>query len=77
MFLVGHGGIKLKTDLEIRVLTEGLNGNRSGTYNIEFGRTLRGATIQFQVDYKISQVYYDLDAGVIDSVDITHNVGVK
>lgn len=77
MFLVGHGALALKTDLEIGILPESLNGNRSGTYNIEFGRTLRGSTIQFQVDYKIFQVYYDIDAGFFDSVEINHTVEVK
>jgi len=75
-FLVGQGQIDLNNDEKIEIKTETIHGNRSGVYNIQFGRVLKGSTIQFDVNYDIVQVYYNTDAGVINSVDITHHVEV-
>ena len=75
LFLIGHGNTALKNDLDIGILDHTVSGNRSGSYNRDFGRVLRGATIGFNVDYKISQVFYDLNANVIDDIIINHTVG--
>jgi len=76
LFLIGHGNVELKTDLDIAIIESSVNGSRSGVYNNDFGRVLRGASIQFNVDYKISQVFYNTDSGLIDSVLIDHEVSV-
>lgn len=75
-FLVGQGQIDLNNNEKVEIKTESIHGNRSGVYNIDFGRVLKGSTIQFDVNYDIVQVYYNTDAGVIESVNITHNVEV-
>lgn len=75
LFLVGQGAKDLKTDLDIEIIIPSVSGGRSGIYNIDFGRTLRGSTIQFEVDYKITQCMYDTDAGLITDVIIDHTVG--
>ncbi len=77
LFLVGHGNISLMTDLDIGIVEHSLNGSRSGTYNVEFGRVLRGASMQFEVDYKMNQIFYDTSATVINEVVIDHTVSVK
>lgn len=74
LFLIGHGAKDLKTDLDIEIIIPSVSGGRSGIYNIDFGRTLRGSTIQFEVDYNISQTMYDTDAGLITDVTIDHTV---
>lgn len=76
LYLLGEGAAQLKNDLEIGIIHHTVSGNRSGAYNIEFGRTLRGASIQFDVDYKIEQVFYDTEAVDIASVSIDHTVSV-
>jgi hypothetical protein len=75
LYLVGHGKIELKDDLDIEIISTSVSGGRSGIYNIDFGRTLRGSTIQFEVDYKITQCLYDTEAGIITDVQIDHTVG--
>jgi len=79
LFLVGHGNISLKTDSDnmMEIVESSITGSRSGVYNIEFGRVLRGASIQFEVDYKISQVFYNTDVDVINDIIIDHTVSVK
>ena len=74
LFLVGQGAKDLKTDLDIEIIIPSVSGGRSGIYNLDFGRTLRGSTIQFEVDYRISQCMYDTDAGLITDVVIDHTV---
>ncbi len=74
LFLVGQEALDLKTDLDIEIITPTVSGGRSGIYNIDFGRTLRGSTIQFEVDYKISQCMYNTEAGLITNVVIDHTV---
>lgn len=76
LFLIGHGNVSLKEDLDIAIIESSVNGNRSGTYNNDFGRVLRGSSIQFEVDYKISQVFYNTDSGLINSLSIDHEVSV-
>lgn len=75
LFLSGQGARDLKNDLDIEIIIPSMSGGRSGIYNIDFGRTLRGSTIQFEVDYKISQCLYDTDAGLISDITINHTVG--
>lgn len=74
LFLLGQGAKDLKTDLDIEIIIPSVSGGRSGIYNIDFGRTLRGSTIQFEVDYRITQCMYDTDAGLITDVTIDHTV---
>lgn len=72
LYFIGHGNTKIKRERDIQIIEGSVDGSRSGTYNVDFGRVLRGATIQMQVDYKISQVYYDTSASAITSVEIDH-----
>lgn len=73
-FLVGHGANALKTELDIEIMKESVTGNRAGAYSVQFGRPLKGSTIQCQVDYNISQVYYDTEKGLITDIEINHTV---
>lgn len=75
MFLAGQGSADLQNELDIGIIKPTVTGTRSGIYNIDFGRTLRGSTIQFEVDYKISQCMYDTSIGLITDVTIDHTVG--
>lgn len=75
LFLIGHGNISLNRDLDIAIIESSINGTRSGVYNVDFGRLLKGSSIQFDVDYKISQTYYNPDIGLLD-IDINHTVEV-
>jgi len=75
LFLIGHGNISLNRDLDIAIIESSVNGNRSGTYNMDFGRLLKGSSIQVDVDYKISQTFYNPDIGLLD-IDINHTVEV-
>lgn len=77
LFLIGFGGRKLFTDKKISILEGTVNGTRSGTYNVDFGRVLRGASIQAEVDYVIEQIFYETDTKAIDDVVIEHTVSVK
>ena len=74
LYLKGTKGAALRSN-GIEIIESGISGNRSGTYNIEFGRVLRGASIQVEVDYTILQVYYDPDAEAIADIIIDHTVG--
>lgn len=74
LYLSGDGAINLKKDLDIEIITTEVSGGRSGIYNVDFGRTLRGATIQFPVDYKITQCVYDTEASLITDIKIDHTV---
>ena len=76
LFLKGHGGFELFQDKDIRIIEGSVNGSRSGTYNVDFGRVLRGASIQFEVDYIISQTFYDPDVNVISDIIIDHTTEV-
>jgi hypothetical protein len=72
LFLATHGAVELREDLGIQIVANSITGSRSGTYNLDFGRVIRGASIQFEVDYNISQVYYDTSVGVLESVQSEH-----
>lgn len=76
LFLVGQGSLSMKTDLNIAVLNQTVSGTRSGIYNNDFGRVLRGATIHFNADYIISQVFYNTSAQAINEIVIDHTVSV-
>jgi hypothetical protein len=79
LYLVGHGKEELYSiDDERKIeLSDDISGNRSGTYNIDFGRVLRGATMQLNADYFISQTFYNTDAGTIGDIVIDHTISVK
>lgn len=74
LYLIGHGSRELKTDMDMEIIVPSVSGGRSGIYNIDFGRTLRGSTIQFEVDYYISQCMYDTETELLAQVDINHTV---
>lgn len=74
LFVTGHGGIDWFDDSKIRINEGSVKGNRSGAYNMDFGRMLRGASIQFDVDYMIGQTYYYPDIDVIAEISIDHTV---
>jgi hypothetical protein len=74
MYITGKGGVDLQEEENLLIKRNELTGNRSGTYNVDFGRVLRGATLQVPVDYIISQVYYDTNIQVVGGVQITHGV---
>ena len=75
LFLKCHEAKALYNELKIQVIEYSVSGSRSGTYNIDFGRVLRGASIHVEVDYTILQTYYDTDADVITDILIDHTVG--
>lgn len=77
LFLKGHEVKELYNDLKIQLIEYSVNGNRSGTYNIDFGRVLRGSSIQFEADYTILQTYYDPNANAITDILVDHTVGVN
>ncbi len=77
LYLKAFGTMELMQEMNIHILENTVTGNRSGTYNIDFGRVLRGSSIQFSVDYVISQTFYNTDAGVITDIDIDHTVSVR
>jgi hypothetical protein len=77
LYLVGPGANELYKEKTISIIEGSLDGTRSGTYNIDFGRVLRGASIQCEVDYVISQIFYNTDTEAIDDVVIEHTVSVK
>ena len=68
LFLIGHGNTAFKQDLDIAIIEHSVSGDRSGSYNMDFGRMLRGSTISLTVDYKISQVFYDTSANLISDI---------
>jgi len=68
LFLVGHGNISLSQDMGINIIENSISGNRSGVYNMDFGRELRQASIQVEIDYKIFQVFYDPSANLIGDI---------
>ncbi|MDC7221539.1 MAG: hypothetical protein PQJ59_16515 [Spirochaetales bacterium] len=74
IYLKGHGRKELFQDERIEILSKTVSGTRSGVYNIDFGRTLRGSTIQCEVHSQFWQVFYDTDYGTISEVDIDHTV---
>lgn len=76
LFLTTHGNMSLSDDLEIQIIEGSIVGTRSGIYTNEFGRLLRGASIEMRVDYKISQVYYDTGTEAIAAVNATHTTEV-
>ena len=77
IYLAGHGNKELSDEYNINIIGESIQGTRSGVYNTEFGRLLRGATIQFRADYKIAQTYYYTDSEVIASVELEHETMEK
>lgn len=77
LYAVGHGNLELRRELNIKIDQETVQGNRSGTYNVDFGRTLRGSSIRFMADYGISQTFYNTDATVISDIEIDHTVSLK
>jgi hypothetical protein len=52
-------GLHQKHDIVIHSNT--IRGQRSGYYNIDFGKTLYGGRIEVSVDYPIMQAVYDTD----------------
>lgn len=69
--------VELYKSRGINIIESSVSGSRSGEYNVEFGRTLHGCSINFQVDYVTSSTFFDLDAETINDVAITHNVEVR
>lgn len=71
LFLTGKKLVDVFTNQSINIIENTLRGRRFPEYNIEFGRLLRGSTIQFQVDYVIQQNIYETDIATISGVEIT------
>lgn len=73
-FLTGPENMVMREEQGVYILENTVSGSRSGEYNVEFGRTLHGCTIAFQVDYVVGTTFFDIDAEVVDSVIVNHTV---
>jgi hypothetical protein len=68
-FLTGPKMLELKQAHDITVHSNSVQGQRSGYYNFDFGRTLYGGRVSFTVDYPVLQSVYDTDFGSIAEIE--------
>lgn len=59
LFLSGPLRIQLEKTYGIEVFDDIIQGQRSGNYNFDFGQTLYGGQISFDVDYLLEQNIFD------------------
>lgn len=71
LFFSGKKIVDVFTNNAITIIENTLRGKRFPEYNVEFGRVLKGSTIQFQADHVIQQNEYDTDIVTISGFDIT------
>jgi len=59
LFLSGPMKIKLEKTYGLEMFDDTIRGQRSGNYNFDFGQTLYGGQIGFDVDYLLEQNIFD------------------
>lgn len=64
-FLRGRCAEILLKEENIDVQIESVIGNRSGNYNFDFGKTLFGAVVTFEVQYFTQELYFEEEVGVL------------
>jgi hypothetical protein len=71
-YLQGPGALGLKQSDELTIFSGSIQGQRSGYYNFDFGRTLFGGRISFNVDYLILQAAYDTTIVSLEAINHTY-----
>ena len=76
-FLKGRAGEILLAEENVMILPESIVGNRSGNYNFDFGKTLFGGVVTFDVQYYTQELYFDKDKKVLaeGTVSLSRNEG--
>lgn len=76
-FLKGRAGEILLKEENVMILPESIVGNRSGNYNFDFGKTLFGGVVTFDVQYYTQELYFDKDKKVLTegTVSLSQNEG--
>lgn len=70
-YLNGPHVIGLHQKYGFVIQSDTIKGQRSGYYNMDFGRTLYGCKIDLQVDYPIVQAVYDTEIATL--ADLIHS----
>lgn len=61
LFLNGPSRIEMEKAFGLELFDDTIRGQRSGNYNFDFGQTLYGGQIGFDVDYLLEQNIFDSD----------------
>lgn len=59
LFLNGPLKVQMEKDFNLELFDDTIQGQRSGNYNFDFGQTLYGGQISFEVEYVIQQTVFD------------------
>lgn len=68
-FLLGQKRKEINDKWDIKIDQSGMTGSKSGNYNYDFGLTLYGASMQFNIDYPMMQYFIDESIEEIKYVD--------
>lgn len=68
-FLSGPAVLELHNSHGLVIHSNSIQGQRSGYYNYDFGRTLYGGRVSLQVDYPIVQAVYDSEIPTITQIE--------
>lgn len=74
LYLTGQGRNDLLDETGIEIDAKKVQGTRSGAYNIDFGKVLKGSSFNIEVNYPVYQVYYDTSEQEKEVV-INHTTG--
>ena len=70
-FLLMNGRFTLCRDYDIIITEESINGQRSGSYNFDFGYMIHGGVIRLDIVYVIQQ--WIVDTEILDIAEINHS----
>jgi hypothetical protein len=68
-YLTGPKVLELHNTAGLVIHSNTIQGQRSGYYNYDFGRTLYGARVSLSVDYMIVQAVYDSDVSTMAELE--------
>lgn len=77
-FLSGSGGYKLSRKYNIDIKVDSITGNRSGNYNFDFGKTLFGGILSFDIQYLKQECIFDeTTENMLKTNEIIANVDIE
>lgn len=68
-YLTGPKVLRLHQTHDFVIQSDTIRGQRSGYYNMDFGRTLYGCKIDLHVDYPIIQAVYDTEISTLNELN--------
>ncbi len=70
-FFMGIKRYEINEQYNVKIQEETMQVNRSGNYNVDFGKLLFGGMIGINCDYPLAQYFVDSETGEIESIQHT------